>query len=132
MRLEREFRQSRESKMKALHHTIKSALFAVMAAGFLMGMVATAEAGGRGTGPVIYVTGQDLFYDSIVLTDLPPRGPFQKLEAAGPSGLQTEFGPGDQDFVGGRWWLDANDNGKMDDGDAYFMCPLLGPGRSEL
>lgn len=83
----------------------------------------------RGNGPVIYVTGQNLFYDSIVLTNLPSEGPFQKLEIDGPTGLQTEFGLGDQDYVGGRWWVDANGNGEMDDDDAYFMCPLLGPGR---
>lgn len=79
-------------------------------------------------GPQIYVTGQGLAYDSIVLTDLPNHGPFQKLEMGGPTGLQTEFGPGDMDFVGGRWWVDANGNEVMDGEDAYFLCPLLGPG----
>lgn len=91
--------------------------------------------GGRGDGPVIYVTGQDLIYDSIVTADpLPPHGPFQKLEMGGPTGLQTEFGPGDPGYVGGRWWLDLNGNGVMDppgaDGDKYFLCPLLGPGQA--
>jgi hypothetical protein len=81
------------------------------------------------SGPVIYVTSQGLFYDSIVVADLPPRGPFQKLEMTGPTGFQTEFGPGDPGYVGGRWWVDANDDGEMNEGDAYFMCPLLGPGR---
>jgi hypothetical protein len=85
---------------------------------------------GRGSGPVIYVTSQALFYDSIVLTDLPMKGPFQKLEM-GPMGLTTEFGPGSVGYVGGRWWLDLNDNNEMDEGDAFFMCPLLGPGRLE-
>ena len=83
----------------------------------------------RGTGPVIYVTGQDLVYDSIVLGPLPFQGPFQKLEATGPTGLQTEFGPGDHGYVGGRWWMDANGDDLMDAGDVYFLCPLLGPGR---
>lgn len=83
-------------------------------------------------GPTIYVYGQDLFYDSIVLTDLPMEGPFQQLEPGGPSGLMTEFGLGDQEYVGGRWWLDANMSGEMDEGDAFFMCPLLGPGREDL
>ncbi len=83
----------------------------------------------RSTGPVIYVTGQDLYFDTIVLGPLPFEGPFQKLEAAGPTGLQTEFGPGDHGYVGGRWWLDANGDGVMDAGDVYFLCPLLGPGR---
>lgn len=91
--------------------------------------------GGRGDGPVIYVTGQGLIYDSIVTADpLPQRGRFQKLEMGGPTGLQTEFGPGDQGYVGGRWWLDLNGNDVMDppdeNGDKYFSCPLLGPGRT--
>ncbi len=85
---------------------------------------------GRGDGPVVYVTGQDLFYDSIITADpLPPKGPFQLLEMAGPSGLQTEFGPGDPGYLGGRWWVDVNGNGEQDEGDDYFSCPLLGPGR---
>ncbi len=83
----------------------------------------------RGNGPVIYVTGQDLYFDTIVLGPMPFHGPFQKLEADGPTGLQTEFGPGDHLYVGGRWWLDANGDDVMDAGDVYFLCPLLGPGR---
>jgi hypothetical protein len=46
----------------------------------------------------------------------------------GPTGLQTEFGPGDPGYVGGRWWVDANGNNQMDEGDTFFLCPLLGPG----
>ncbi|MHC4443528.1 MAG: hypothetical protein ACYTF1_21155 [Planctomycetota bacterium] len=96
-------------------------------------MVATNDADARGGGPkmrpIIYVTGQDLFYDSIVGPNLPPKGPFQLLEMAGPTGLQTEFGPGDPGYVGGRWWVDVNNNQEMDDEDSYFSCPLLGPGR---
>ena len=83
---------------------------------------------GRGTGPVIYVTSQGLYYDSIVTATLPMKGPFQQLIPTG-DGLVTEFGPGDQGYVGGRWWVDANGNGEMDEGDAFFSCPLLGPGR---
>jgi hypothetical protein len=87
----------------------------------------------RGGGPkdraVIYVTSQELYYDTIVGPDLPWKGPFQKLEMAGPTGLQTEFGPGDPEYVGGRWWVDTNPNGYQDAEDAYFSCPLLGPGR---
>ncbi len=90
--------------------------------------------GGRGDGPVIYVYSQGLYYDSIVTADpLPYKGPFQKLEM-GSYGLQTKFGPGDPGYVGGRWWLDLNGNGIMDppgeNGDKYFSCPLLGPGRA--
>jgi hypothetical protein len=88
---------------------------------------------GRGTGPVVYVESQGLFYDSIVLADLPAKGRFQQLKPGeGPSGLATEFGPGDTGYLGGRWWIDANGNNYMDDGDAFFLCPLLGPGRSVL
>ncbi len=88
--------------------------------------------GGRGDGPIVWVTSQDLFYDSIVTADpLPPHGDFQKLEPGGDSGLMTQWGPGDRNYRGGRWWMDVNKNGEMDDGDHYFSCPLLGPGRSE-
>ena len=87
--------------------------------------------GGRGDGPIIYVTSQDLYYDSIVTADpLPPRGPFQPL-FLDPGGLWTEFGPGDVGYVGGRWWVDLNGNGEMDEEDHFFSCPLLGPGREE-
>jgi hypothetical protein len=90
---------------------------------------------GRGApgSPVVYVTSQDLFYDSIVLANLPYKGTenFQLLEMTGPSGLQTEFGPTDIGYYGGRWWVDANPNGYMDEDDVYFLCPLLGPGRTE-
>ena len=78
---------------------------------------------------VVYVTGQGLAYDSIVTADpLPMQGPFQKLEPGGPTGLQTEFGPGDQGYVGGRWWVDVNGDNEMNEGDHFFLCPLLGPG----
>ena len=100
----------------------------------LTGLVwSTSASVGRGDGPVIYVTGQGLFYDSIVQADLPRKGRFQQLQMGGPSpsGLQTEFGPGAAGYLGGRWWLDLNSNGEMDDEDKYFSCPLLGPGREE-
>lgn len=88
---------------------------------------------GRGTGPVVYVESQGLFYDSIVLADLPPNGRFQQLKpGVGPSGLATEFGPGDVGYLGGRWWIDVNENGYQDASDAFFLCPLLGPGRGVL
>lgn len=97
------------------------------------GAIAKERQNGRGTGPVVYVTSTGLFHDSIVLADLPQKGRFQLLEPGkGPSGLQTEFGPGAHEYVGGRWWVDANGNEEMDDEDAYFLCPLLGPGRTSL
>ena len=93
-----------------------------------------AEARGRGDGPIIYVISQGLYYDSIITADpLPPFGPFQQLRMDGPPplGLQTEYGPGDSGYRGGRWWVDVNGNGMMDLDDRYFSCPLLGPGRAE-
>ena len=106
-------------------------VFLIALAVIFIGTSQPSEAG-RDEGPVIYVTSQDLYYDSIVLTDLSARGPFQLLEMEGPmSGSQTEFGPGDKDYSGGRWWVDVNDNGEMDDEDNYFMCPIIGPGRNE-
>ncbi|MCU7835142.1 MAG: hypothetical protein KZQ83_07780 [gamma proteobacterium symbiont of Taylorina sp.] len=88
---------------------------------------------GRGSpgSPVIYVTSQGLYYDSIALTDLPQRGEFQEL-IPGMNGLETEFGPGNVGHLGGRWWIDLNMDGEMDSGDKYFLCPLLGPGRESL
>ena len=87
---------------------------------------------GRGTGPVVFVTSQGLYYDSIVVVDsLPANGRFQQL-IPGENGLMTEYGPGDHGHVGGRWWIDANDDGEMNDGDKFFLCPLLGPGRETL
>lgn len=99
----------------------------------MVGLVVISQTqAGRGNGPIVYVTGQNLFYDSIITADpLPPRGHFQKLEMTGPSGLQTEFGPGDAGYLGGRWWVDANGNNQMDEGDGFFSCPLLGPGREQ-
>ena len=85
--------------------------------------------GGRGDGPVVYVTSQGKYFDSIVTADpLPPHGPFQLLYM-GPNGLTTDAGPGDRDYVGGRWWMDVNGNGEQDEGDHFFSCPLQGPGR---
>ena len=87
---------------------------------------------GRGTGPVVYVSSQDLYYDSIVVADpLPMRGQFQQL-IPGENGLMTEFGPGEPGHRGGRWWIDLNEDGLMDVGDHFFLCPLLGPGREGM
>ncbi len=78
--------------------------------------------------PQVYVTSQGLTYDSIVVTDLPQKGRFQQLIPVEGVGLTTEFGPGDPGYLGGRWWLDVNEDGMMNDGDMFFLCPLLGPG----
>jgi len=81
----------------------------------------------RGDGALgtVYVSSQGLYYDTFVsATSLPMHGRFQKLEAG-----VTEFGPGDQGYVGGRWWIDSNGNNEMDSEDTFLLCPLLGPGR---
>lgn len=109
--------------------TIAAATILTVSATLATNALAGNPGKGRGSGPIIYVTSQGQFYDSIVLTDLPMQGRFQQL-SMGQFGLETEFGPGSVGYLGGRWWLDANGNGYMDDEDAFFMCPLLGPGRS--
>jgi hypothetical protein len=66
-------------------------------------------------------------YDTFVATDpLPMKGKFQLLDAVNGS---TEYGPGDPGYRGGRWWVDVNANGMQDEGDKFFLCPLLPPGR---
>jgi hypothetical protein len=93
----------------------------------LLAAAPAAAAGGRaGSTGVVYVTSQGLYYDTFVTNDpLPMHGPFQ-LIADG----ETEFGPGDPGYKGGRWWEDLNGNGIQDAGDHFFHCPLLGPGRT--
>lgn len=89
---------------------------------------AISSRGGRDHGALgtVYVSSQGLYFDTFVTAEtLPPHGRFQKLE----DGV-TEFGPGDPGYLGGRWWVDVNDNGIQDPGDNYLLCPLLGPGRT--
>jgi hypothetical protein len=88
--------------------------------------VLTTAAGGRaGSSGVVYVTSQGLYYDTFVARDpLPMEGRFQLLTNG-----QTEFGPGNPGYLGGRWWEDLNGNGVQDTTDHYFLCPLLPPGR---
>ena len=97
----------------------------------LLAVVPAFAKGGRaGSTGMIYVTSQGLYYDTFAAADpLPMQGKFQKLEM-GPNGSQTEFGPGDPGYLGGRWWVDDNNNGIQDEGDVFFLCPLLGPGRA--
>jgi hypothetical protein len=77
---------------------------------------------GNGALGTIYVTSQGLYYDTFATADpLPPHGPFQLLVND-----ETEFGPGQPGYRGGRW--------KVPDGNGgyhYFLCPLLPPGREE-
>ena len=107
-------------------------LSAIILVGSAMAIGSTAFADrntGRGTGPVVFVTSQGLYYDSIVVVDpLPQKGNFQQL-LMGMNGLETEFGPGEPGHLGGRWWIDVTADGVMNSGDKFFLCPLLGPGR---
>jgi hypothetical protein len=81
---------------------------------------------GSRTPGVIYVTSQGLYYDTFVVKDpLPMEGRFQLL-----ANNETEFGPGQPGYLGGRWWVDENGNGVQDANDHYFLCPLLPPGRT--
>ena len=113
---------------------ILGALGCVLIAGTLLSEETAEARGGRGNGPIIYVTSQGLFYDSIVTADpLPMRGPFQKLVPGGPApaDLETQYGPGDPEYLGGRWWMDSTSKGERDEDDHFWSCPLLGPGREE-
>jgi hypothetical protein len=86
--------------------------------------VSASRFGGRTPG-VVYVTSQGLYYDTFVVKDpLPMEGRFQLI-----AGGQTEFGPGQPGYLGGRWWEDTNGNGVQDPDDHFFLCPLLPPGR---
>ena len=91
---------------------------------------------GRGNGPVgtIYVESQGLYYDTLGLTDLPERGPFQTLlvflnEDGAIEFAVTEYGPGDRGYVGGRWEAYIFDHDGQPVMVRHFECPLLGPGR---
>ena len=102
----------------------------VMAVPALASNGKSSDSNGRPGSPVqVTVLSTGLTYDSIIKADLPMKGPFQQLIPTD-AGLVTEHGPGDQGYVGGRWWLDANEDGEMNEGDAFFLCPLLGPGRA--
>lgn len=86
---------------------------------------ADAKGGRAGTSGVVFVRTQGLYYDTFVAKDpLPMRGRFQKLENG-----ETDYGPGDSQYLGGRWWEDVNGNEMQDEGDHFFLCPLLPPGR---
>ncbi|MFZ3080805.1 MAG: hypothetical protein WA109_14075 [Bellilinea sp.] len=104
-----------------------SLLVLLVLAVLLVSTTSASAVGGRaGDLGVVYVSSQGLYYDTFVPTDvLPMEGPFQLLE----NGV-TEFGPGEPGYLGGRWWVDVNQNGVQDAGDNFLLCPLLGPGRS--
>lgn len=99
------------------------ALFIVAALAILTAVPVSANRGDGALG-VVYVSSQGKYYDTFVSAQsLPMKGPFQLLE-----GGVTEYGPGDQGYVGGRWWIDDGD-GIMEEEDTFLLCPLLGPGR---
>ena len=86
------------------------------------------DSSGRPGSPVrVTVLSTGLTYDSIVKAALPMHGPFQQLIPT-EDGLTTAYGPGDKGYVGGRWWVDVNEDGVVNVGDDFFLCPLLGPG----
>lgn len=104
--------------------TRKIALVLAVLAMLVLAVPAFAKGGRPGSDGVIFVSSQGLYYDTFVTVDpLPMKGPFQLLV----DGV-TEFGPGDPGYLGGRWWEDLNGNGIQDEGDHFFLCPLLGPG----
>lgn len=103
---------------------LESAAATSPAASMQASRVSPARFGHRTPG-VIFVTSQGLYYDTFVVKDpLPMHGRFQTL-----SNGETEFGPGQPGYLGGRWWEDTNADGVQDSGDHFFLCPLLPPGR---
>lgn len=121
-----------EHKVRKLSVVFTAALMITALAAFAAGdaLALRGGASGRGGGNVglIYVSSQGLFFETFVAADpLPMKGRFQKIYA-GTMGPTTEYGPGDPGYLGGRWWSDTNGDNVMDEGDHFFLCPLLGPG----
>jgi hypothetical protein len=106
---------------------IRGAVMGILLTALVVGLAAmSATPGdaqrGRGTLGTVYVTSQGLYYDTFVSADrLPPHGRFQLLVNG-----ETEYGPGDPGYLGGRWKV-PNGSGGYD----YLLCPLLPPGRAE-
>ena len=106
---------------------LRKVLVLALLMGIALGAATPALAAGGRAGEIgtVYVSSQGLYYDTFVTNDsLPMKGRFQLLA----NGV-TEFGPGDPGYLGGRWWVDVNGNSVQDEGDRFFHCPLLGPGR---
>jgi hypothetical protein len=100
-------------------------LFLVLAISLVAAVPAFAGRGNNDELGTVYVISQGLYYDTFATADpLPNEGRFQKLEDGA-----TMYGPGDPGYLGGRWWVDENGNNVRDEGDHFFLCPLLGPGR---
>jgi hypothetical protein len=47
-------------------------------------------------------------------------------------GVETEFGPGEPGHLGGRCWSDLTGDGVMNEGDRFFLCPVLRQGRTVI
>jgi hypothetical protein len=114
----------------------RSIILLALVGALVMALAVPAFARGKGNPnpqPTVYVTTQDLTYDSIVVADpLPFNGTtnWQLLEGSGMAGdpLTTAYGPGDVGYFGGRWFQDSDNDGVPSEGDHFFLCPLLGPG----
>ncbi|MFV8820011.1 hypothetical protein [Haliea sp. E17] len=121
--------------MQRINSKILAAAGTALLVPALLATPALAQKKGRGNNDglgLIYVESQGLYYETFATTNLPPVGRFQPLDPTGgpDGGPSTPYGPGDNGFVGGRWWIDTNLDGEQDAGDMYFSCPLLGPGRA--
>ncbi len=119
--------------MQRINSKILAAAGTALLVPALLATPALAQKKGRGNNDglgLIYVESQGLYYETFGTTMLPPVGRFQPLDPTGgpDGGPSTPYGPGDQGFVGGRWWVDSNGNGYQDEADHFFLCPLLGPG----
>jgi hypothetical protein len=102
----------------------------IVAALTILAVVPASANRGDGELEVVFVESQGLYFDTFIPVDpLPAKGPFQELKVVD-GNLVTDYGPGDPGYLGGRWWMDTNGNETMDEDDRYFLCPLLGPGRT--
>lgn len=117
----------RKTLFVALVVGILSTALAVPAFAGLHGPNPGETQGRAGTSLEVTVLSSGETFDSIVTADLPAHGRFQQLVPTD-DGLVTAYGPGDTGYLGGRWWVDVDGDGQMNDGDAFFLCPLLGPG----
>jgi hypothetical protein len=98
-----------------------------------MSFAGLAQAGRGGNGKktfgTVYVKTQGLYFDTFAAADaLPHEGPFQDIYIDANGIGQTDFGPGDKNYVGGRWQV-VDPVTHLPTG-TYFLCPLLGPGRT--
>jgi len=107
-----------------MRKTAIAALATLSTAAAAFGAVSAPETMGPPDRAQVFVTSQGVFYDTIVLGELPPKGRFQLLEMDADGTLFTEFGPGDVGYLGGRWMADFDGDGVF----TYFLCPLIPSG----